>query len=62
MTDKQSQSLERLVMAAVTAALVYFGGAQTRRAETSEAERFAVLANYRSFILDTMKCECPEDD
>ena len=61
MTDKQAQRLERLVMAAVTAALMYFGGSQTQRAEKSEAEEFRTLANYREFILDTMQCECPED-
>jgi hypothetical protein len=52
---------ERLVYAATTAALIYFGGAQTIRKEEVKADRFADLENYREFIIETMQnCTCEE--
>ena len=57
----KNQMWERLVFAAVTAALIYFGGAQTNRKQEIKEQRYADLENYREFIIDTMKnCTCEE--
>ena len=61
MTDQQAQRLERLVMAAVTAALVFFGGAKAKEAGDQEKKNLQVLADYREFIYFVATCECPDD-
>lgn len=61
-SQKQNQMWERLVYAAVTAGLLYFGGSQTVQVREQKDTEIQDMENYRQFILYTMKnCTCEEE-
>lgn len=68
MKRETEQMIERIVYAAVMAALAWFGAQQSRRAEVKSFQveqlreaNLADLENYRQFVIETMeKCRCEE--
>lgn len=58
----RNQMWERLVFAAVTAALIYFGGAQTAQVQRQQDVEVEDAQNFEDLLRYTMKnCTCEEE-